>query len=79
MSEFLLLSCQNPVEVKIKEVELGCHSWMVCLAAELLIEECIKSPGETKSREVELGSHSWMVCLAAELFFNSCFLDRLSL
>ena len=48
---------------------------MVCLAAELLIEECIESPGEIKSREVELGSHSWMVCLAAELFLNSCFSD----
>ena len=37
---------------------------MVCLAAELLIEEYIKSPGEIKRREVELGCHTgWFVSL----------------
>ena len=42
---------------------------MVCLTAELLIEECIKSPGEI------ISSHSWMVCLAAALFLSSHFSD----
>ena len=55
--------------LKRKEMELGSHSWMDCLAA------CRQSPGEIKRREVELDSHSWMESLAAELFFNSCFSD----
>ena len=49
---------QSPGAIKSREVELGSHSWMDCLA--VVNEECIKSPGEIKSREVELGSHSWM-------------------
>ena len=36
----------------------GLSYGMVCLAAELLTEECIKSPGEIKSRKVELGCHT---------------------
>ena len=60
-------------------MELGSHNWMVCLAAELLTEECIKSPGEITSREVELGSHNWMVCLAGELTAPQQLLFGLSL
>ena len=44
--------------LRAREVELGCHGWLDCLA--VVSEECIKSPGEIKRREVELGSHSWM-------------------
>ena len=30
----------SPGEIKSWEVELGCHSWMVCLAAELFLNSC---------------------------------------
>ena len=34
-SHSLRIVAQSPGEVKSREVELGSHNWMVCLAAEL--------------------------------------------
>ena len=31
---------ESPGEIKSREVELGCHSWTVCLAAELVLNSC---------------------------------------
>ena len=62
---------QTPGEIKRREVELGSHSWVDCVVAELFS----KTPGEIKRREVELGSRSWVDCLVDELFLNSCFSD----
>ena len=56
------LGSQSPGEMKSREVELGVHSWMHCLAAELLLHSCFlntvcvtlfRTAGETANTEVD--------------------------
>ena len=57
------------------EVELGSHSRMDCLAAELSLNSCFWDTVRGQEQGGGLGSPSWLDCLAGELFLDSCFFD----
>ena len=76
---------QSPGEIKSREMEMGCHSWVDCLAASRDQERsragrwrwAVLQPDINKDIKphIIMGSHSWMDCLTAELFLGNCFSD----